>query len=76
LAAQYNLFSGPEYVSQRLQSWAGRAGIDLIYIQPGKQQQNAYDEWYNRADWTEWLGRYHLNSIEELQDHATRWIWS
>ena len=33
--------SGPEYVSARLQNWAENAGIGLIYIQPGKPQQNA-----------------------------------
>ncbi len=35
---------GPEYVSGRLQTWAEKAGIGLIYIQPGKPQQNAYVE--------------------------------
>ena len=33
--------NGPEYVSGRLQTWAEKAGIGLIYIQPGKPQQNA-----------------------------------
>ncbi len=68
--------NGPEYVSGRLQTWAEKAGIGLIYIQPGKPQQNAYVERYNRTVRTEWLGRYHFNSIEEVQDHATRWLWT
>ncbi|GFE50860.1 hypothetical protein So717_26130 [Roseobacter cerasinus] len=34
--------NGPEYVSARLQNWAENAGPGLIYIQPGKPQQNAY----------------------------------
>ena len=68
--------NGPEYVSGRLQNWAENAGIGLIYIQPGKPQQNAYVERYNRTVRNEWLGRYHFNSIEEVQEHATRWLWT
>lgn len=68
--------NGPEYISGTLQSWAEKAGIALMYIQPGKPQQNAYVERYNRTVRTEWLGRYHFESIKEVQDHATRWLWT
>ncbi len=68
--------NGPEYISGTLQNWAEKAGIALKYIQPGKPQQNAYVERYNRTVRTEWLGRYHFESIEEVQDHATRWLWT
>ncbi len=60
--------NGPEYISGTLQNWAEKAGIALMYIQPGKPQQNAYVERYNRTVRTEWLGRYHFESIEEVQD--------
>lgn len=40
---------GPEYVSGTLQTWAKKRGIALAYIQPGKPQQNAYVERYNRT---------------------------
>jgi len=59
-----------------LQNWAEQAGIALIYIQPGNPQQNAYIERYNRTVRTEWLDRYHFDSIEDVQDHATRWLWT
>jgi len=68
--------NGPEYVSARLQNRAEKAGIGIIYIQPGKPQQNAYVERYDRTVRQEWLGRYHFGSIEEAQDHATRWLWT
>ncbi len=68
--------NGPECVNSRLQTWAEKAGIGLIYIQPGKPQQNAYVECYNWTVRTEWLGRYHFNKIEEVQEHATRWLWT
>ncbi len=60
----------------RCRHWAEKAGIALMYIQPGKPQQNAYVERYNRTVRTEWLGRYHFETIEEVQDHATRWLWT
>jgi len=68
--------NGPEYTSGLLQNWAEKAGIALMYIQPGKPQQNAYIERYNRTVRTEWLGRYHFDSIEDVQDHATNWLWT
>jgi len=41
--------NGPEYISGTLQTWAEKAGVTLKYIQPGKPQQNAYVERYNRS---------------------------
>ena len=68
--------NGPEYISGTLQNWAERRGIDIRYIQPGKPQQNAYVERYNRTVRQEWLGQYIFETIEEVQDHATRWLWT
>jgi putative transposase len=82
LAAQRNapkyLFvdNGPEYVSAALAAWAKRRGIRLEFIQPGKPQQNAYIERYNRTVRYDWLAHYLFDSIEEVQDYATRWLWS
>jgi putative transposase len=41
--------NGPEYVSAALLSWASRRDIQVEFIQPGKPQQNAYVERYNRT---------------------------
>ena len=68
--------NGPEYISGTLQTWAEKADVTLLYIQPGKPQQNAYVERYNRTVRTEWLGRYHFETIEDVQDHATCWLWT
>jgi transposase InsO family protein len=48
--------NGPEYVSAALMGWAEAEGIRLEYIQPGKPQQNAYVERYNRTVRYDWLG--------------------
>ena len=68
--------NGPENASVALQSWASKRGIGLTYIQPGKPQQNAYVERYNRTVRHEWLGQYIFQTIEEAQDYATRWLWT
>lgn len=68
--------NGPENVSGALQRWAEKRGIGLSYIQPGKPQQNAYIERYNRTVRHEWLGQYIFSTISEAQDYATRWLWT
>lgn len=68
--------NGPEYISNRLKTWAEKKGIWLDYIQPGQPQQNAYVERFNRTVRYDWLNQYLFESIEEVQDHATRWLWT
>jgi len=67
--------NGPEYISEALLGWAKREGIRIEHIQPGKPQQNAYIERYNRTVRYDWLAHNLFESIEEVQDHATRWLW-
>ena len=68
--------NGPEYVSGKLMEWAETRGIALSHIQPGKSQQNAYVERYNRTVRHEWLDQYIIESIEEAQEFATQWLWT
>jgi len=68
--------NGPEYISHTLQAWAKKHDIQLQYIQPGKPQQNAYIERYNRTVRYDWLAQYLFASIEEVQDYATAWLWT
>lgn len=68
--------NGPEYISGALQQWAEQNGIKLDYIQPGNPQQNAYIERYNRTVRYDWLAQFLFDSIEEVQESATRWLWT
>jgi len=67
--------NGPEYISTALQNWAKKQKIKLEYIQPGKPQQNAYIERYNRTVRYDWLNQYIFNTIEEVREFATKWLW-
>jgi len=68
--------NGLEYVSSTLMNWAEGQSIALTYIQPGKPQQNAYVERYNRTVRHEWLALYSFDTIEEVQQIATEWLWT
>jgi putative transposase len=68
--------NGPEYISGTLVEWAEKRGIEIQYIQPGKPQQNAYIERYNRTVRHEWLDQTIFETIEEAQEQATCWLWT
>ena len=68
--------NGPEYVSEALRDWARSHDIRLEHIQPGKPQQNAYVERYNRTVRYDWLSQTLFDSIAEVQESATRWLWT
>ncbi len=68
--------NGPEYISAALQGWANRRGVRIEYIQPGNPQQNAYVERFNRTVRYEWLAQYLFDTVDEVQEFATRWLWN
>ena len=68
--------NGPEYISSTLQTWARKKNIRLRYIQPGKPQQNGYVERYNRTVRYDWLNQYLFETIDEMRDFATKWLWT
>ena len=67
--------NGPEFISQALEAWTDKHDIQLEFIQPGNPQQNAYVERYNRTVRYSWLNQYLFDSIKEVQDYATKWLW-
>jgi putative transposase len=68
--------NGPEYVSALLANWASENGIELRFTQPGNPQQNAYIERYNRTVRYDLPNQNLFESIEEVQELATEWLWS
>ncbi len=69
------MYYGPELVSSRLMEWAAKHQIYIQHIQPGKPQQNAYVERFNRTVRYEWLSQYYWQSIDEVQMFATQWMY-
>lgn len=67
--------NGPEFISHAFVDWARRRDIRIDYIQPGKPQQNAYIERTNRTIRYSWLSKHLFDTLEEVQDYATQWLW-
>ena len=67
--------NGPEYISATLLNWARSQDIRIEHIQPGKPQQNAYVERFNRTVRYEWLSQYYWSDLDEVQEFATQWMW-
>jgi putative transposase len=68
--------NGPEYAGYHLAAWANKHSIKIEFIQPGKPQQNAYIERYNRTVRYDWLNQYLFKDIQEVQENATKWLWT
>jgi putative transposase len=68
--------NGPEYIRAAITEWAKKRGIRLDFTQPGNPQQNAYVERYNRTVRYDWLAQYLFDTLEEVQEYATRWLWT
>lgn len=65
----------PEFISHKFVRWATEHSIRIEYIQPGKSQQNAYIERYGRTVRYSWLSKHLFDTLDEVQDYATSWLW-
>jgi putative transposase len=65
----------PELISARLMEWAAKHQIHIQHIQPGKSQQNAYAECFNRTVRYVWLSQHYWESINKVQEFATQWMY-
>lgn len=66
--------NGPEMTAERFVEWAKGKGIELRYIQPGKPNQNAFIERFNKSFRSEVLDAHLFNSLSEAQEAADDWM--
>ena len=76
LPKRIRLDNGPEMLAQVFTDWCEDNGIELVYIQPGKPNQNAYIERFNRSYRTEVLNPYLFTSLSQVRDLSAAWLIS
>ena len=66
--------NGPEFLSDDFRQWCARNGVAIRYIQPGKPNQNAYIERFNRTYRNEVLNLYLFRSLDEVREITGHWL--
>ena len=69
------LDNGPELTAQHFTDWGAEKGIELRHIQPGKPNQNAFIERFNRSYRNEVLNGWVLYPYE-VREITHQWITS
>jgi putative transposase len=72
--AALRLDNGSELTSHAFVEWADERGIELRFIEPGKPNQNAFIERFNKTYRTEVLNAYLFASISEVQQITDNWL--
>ncbi|MBL0171633.1 MAG: transposase family protein [Gemmatimonadaceae bacterium] len=65
--------NGPEFVVELLRTWCAQHGIELLFIQPGKPNQNAYIERFNRRYRNEILNDWVFTTLAEVRELSEAW---
>ena len=66
--------NGPEFVSHAFVKWCQANGIFIDYIQPGKPNQNAYIERFNRSMRNEVLNLHLFRDLDEVREIVSQWM--
>ena len=66
--------NGPELISQVFVDWCEDQGIEIRYIQPGKPNQNAFIERFNRTYREEVLSSYLFENLDQVREITQDWL--
>lgn len=71
---QIRMDNGPELVSSTLAEWCQEHNVRMIHIQPGKPNQNAYIERFNRTFRHEILDAHIFDTLDQVREIAWQWM--
>lgn len=66
--------NGTEFTSQAFTDWCKANGIRILYIQPGKPDQNAIVERFNRSYRREVLDAHIFESLDDAREITEDWL--
>lgn len=66
--------NGPEFLGEEFVNWAKNHGMAIQYIQPGKTNQNAYIERFNRTLREEVLDQHLFLRLDDVREAAWWWM--
>ncbi len=66
--------NGPELLSEAFRSWCEENEVEIRYIQPGKPNQNAFIERFNRTFRSEVLSAYLFEDLDQVRQIAWEWM--
>ena len=66
--------NGPELIAQVFIDWCDQHGVDLRHIQPGKPDQNAFIERFNRTYRQEVLNAHLFETVRDVQRLSDEWL--
>jgi len=66
--------NGPELTSHTFSDWCRQHDIELRYIQPGKPNQNAFIERFNRTYREEVLNAYLFEDLDQVREVTHQWL--
>jgi putative transposase len=66
--------NGPELISDALYEWCRDHGVALWYIDPGKPDQNAYIERFNRTYREEVPDAYIFSTLDQVRSITRNWL--
>ena len=68
------MYYGPELLSEAFVGWCEGNGVEIRYIQPGKPNQNAFMERFNRTFREEVLSAYLFDDLDQVREIVWQWM--
>ena len=66
--------NGPEFTSEAFAEWCRTQSVEILFIQPGKPDQNAFVERFNRSYREEVLDAHLFNTLTDVREITDDWI--